>query len=185
MKKNVSKSIQNFLQFNNTNILFTKHDGITYIAIKPICIALNIVYAGQYKSLKKDPILGPALYLCTIQPPNSQAREYTCIPEYLVYGWIFSIKSDKKELIEFKMKCYEVLFNYFHGIIGRRKELLVGLAERQMQIDQLKKELGKNESFLKLLQLEKDKRYITTEMKSIDTEVLNQTKLEFQDDILI
>jgi hypothetical protein len=32
MKTNSSS----FLQFNNTNVLFTNVDGITYVAIKPI-----------------------------------------------------------------------------------------------------------------------------------------------------
>lgn len=174
----MKKSIENFLQFNNTNILFTRVDGVVYIAIKPICTALNVVYTGQLKSLKKDPILGPALYLCTIQVPNSQTREYTCIPEHFVYGWIFSIKSEKPDLIEYKRKCYELLFSHFHGVIGRRKELLIGYAETQVKIDELKKQLSENSSYLKLLELEKDKRLYNSEMKSIDLEVINQTKLE-------
>lgn len=43
MRNNMKKSIENFLQFNNTNILFTRVDGVVYIAIKPICTALNVV----------------------------------------------------------------------------------------------------------------------------------------------
>ena len=94
----IMKNTSSFLQFNNTNVLFTSVEGVTYVAIKPICKALNVVYAGQLKSLKNDPFLGPALYLSSIQVGNLQAREYTCIPEKYVYGWIFSIKSDKPEL---------------------------------------------------------------------------------------
>jgi hypothetical protein len=174
MKTNSSS----FLQFNNTNVLFTNVNGMTYIAVKPICQALNVVYAGQLKMLKSDPFLAPALYLGTIQVGDFQAREYTCISEKYVYGWIFSIKSPKPELMKFKKECYEILYNHFHGVIGKRKELLLGVAETQIKIDTIKKELLQNKSYKELLELENDKKLLSSEMKSIDKEVVSQVKLD-------
>ena len=173
------KNTSSFLQFNNTNVLFTSVEGVTYVAIKPICKALNVVYAGQLKSLKNDPFLGPALYLSSIQVGNLQAREYTCIPEKYVYGWIFSIKSDKPELLQFKKECYDLLYNHFHGVIGRRKELLIGVAETQIKISTLKKELLENKSYKQLLELENEKKILTSQMKSVDKEVVSQIEINF------
>ena len=154
MKKNVSK----FLQFNNTNVLFTDEDGITYVAIKPICQALNISYSAQVKRLKTDPFMAPEYVVLSIQPPDMQARKYTCIPEKFIYGFICSLNSNSPELLEFKKECYNLLYNYFHGVIGKRKELLLGVAETQIQINQLKKELNKNVSYQRILELEEDKK---------------------------
>ena len=173
-------SISNFLQFNNTNVLFTSVDGVTYVAIRPICQALNLVYAGQLKTLKKDPILGPALYLGTIQVPNLQARQYTCVPEKYVYGWLFSIKSDKPEFIEFKKECYDLLYNHFHGVIGRRKELLLGQAEVAVQIDHLKTKLYESADYKQLLELEAKKKIYTKEMSKVDQIVINQSEIKFE-----
>lgn len=175
----VSENSSKLLQFNNTNILFTNEEGVTYVAIKPICQALNVVYAGQLKSLKNNKIVAPELYLCTIQVGDLQSRKYTCIPEKYVYGWIFSINSDKEELIEFKKECYNLLYNHFHGIIGKRKELLIGVAETKLKIDSIKKELKENKTYKELIELENNKKLLSSEMKQIDKKVINQTEFKF------
>jgi hypothetical protein len=175
MKTNSS----NFLQFNNTIVLFTNVDGVTYVAIKPICQALNVDYAGQFKAIKRDQILGSEWYVHTIQVPNSQGRKYTCIPEKYIYGWIFSIVSESPELLEFKKECYNLLYNHFHGIIGKRKELLLGVAETQLKITDLKKDLENNKTYKELIELENNKKLLTSEMKRIDNIVVNQTEMNF------
>jgi hypothetical protein len=173
------KNSSNFLQFNNTNLLFTDVDGVTYVAIRPICEALKVVYTGQLKKLKKDPIMAPALYLGTIQVGSFQARKYTCVPEKYVYGWIFSINSDSKELLEFKKECYDLLYNHFHGVIGKRKELLIGVAETQIKINTLKKELQNNKTYKELIELENEKKGYSKEMSKIDKIVIIQTEINF------
>lgn len=175
MKTNSS----NFLQFNNTNILFTSVEGITYVAIKPICQALNVDYSAQLKVVKNDPILAPEYVIQPIQIPNFQGRNYTCIPEKYIYGWIFSIKSDSTELLQFKRQCYDLLYNHFHGIIGRRKELLLDVAETQIKITHLKKDLENNKTYQELLDLENAKKLLTAEMKKVDNIVVNQTEIKF------
>jgi hypothetical protein len=122
--------------------------------------------------------LAPAYGVHHIQVGNLQGRKYTCIPEKFIYGWIFSINSDSKELIEFKKECYELLFNYFNGVIGRRKDLLLGVVEKQIKINELKTELFKNKSYLELLELENDKKSFQNEMKKVDQIVINQTELK-------
>lgn len=173
------KNSSNFLQFNNTNVLFTTVDGITYIAIKPICQALNVDYSAQLKVVKNDPILAPEYVVQPIQVPNFQGRNYTCIPEKYIYGWIFSIKSDSPELLEFKRECYDLLYNHFHGVIGRRKELLMDVAETQLKITDLKKELEQNKTYKQLIELENTKKLLTNEMKKVDTLVVTQTEIKF------
>lgn len=42
----------NFLEFNGKNILFKSENGVYWVAVKPICEALNVVYTGQLKRLK-------------------------------------------------------------------------------------------------------------------------------------
>lgn len=173
------KNTSDFLQFNNTNVLFTNYQGITFVAIKPICKALNVDYSAQLLRVKNDAILGSEYVVHHIQVPNLQGRKYTCIPEKYVYGWIFSINSDSPELLNFKKECYDLLYNHFHGVIGKRKQLLIGAAETQIKIDKLKKDLYQNKSYKELLELENDKKLLNSEMKSIDKEVVSQVKMDF------
>ena len=49
---------QKFLSFNGKNIIFLNVDGTYWIALKPICKALNINADRSYRNVKKDPILG-------------------------------------------------------------------------------------------------------------------------------
>lgn len=173
------KDSSKFLQFNNTNVLFTTVEGTTYVAVKPICQALNVDYAGQLKAIKRDQIMGSEWYIHTIQVGDFQGRKYTCVPEKYVYGWIFSINSDSKELLEFKKECYDLLYNHFHGVIGKRKELLIGVAETQIKIDTLKKELQNNKTYKELIELENEKKIYSKEMIKIDKIVITQTEINF------
>ena len=74
-----------------------------------------------------------------MQVPGAQLRNMTCLPEHLIYGWIFSIRSNSRELAEYKMACYLILFEHFHGSITVRRELLAQKAHTEM--DRSKKEI--------------------------------------------
>ena len=113
----MKQSIAIFLEFKGKNLLFLAKNGIYWIAVKPICEVLEVDYIRQFKNMKEDPILGPALSKQTMQVPNDQTRSLVCLPEHFIYGWVFSIKSQSPQLLEYKKDCYEILFNHFHGAI--------------------------------------------------------------------
>lgn len=175
----MKETISNFLQFNNTNVLFTSVDGVTYVAIKPICQALNIDYSAQLLRVKNDPLLGSEYGVYHIQVGNLQGRKYTCIPEKYIYGFLFSINSNNPEFIEFKKECYNLLYNHFHGVISRRKELLLGQAEVTIKIDELKTKLYKSVEYKELIELEAKKKLFSKEMSKVDKIVLNQSEIKF------
>lgn len=152
------QSIERFLEFNGKTLLFLAKDGTFWIAIKPVCEALNVQYVQQFKNLKVDPILGPALCKHTMQVPGDQLRNMVCLPEYLVYGWIFSINSPSPELLEYKKQCYEILFNFFHGSITRQQELIKQKALIQKELGSLEADLVQDERFLRYQDLKKDER---------------------------
>lgn len=176
------KKHSKFLEFNGKNILFIDVDGENWIALKPICEALNVDYIRSFKNAKKHPILAPALSKQTMQVSKNdknQLRNVTCIPEYLIYGWIFSLRSESKELIEYQKTCYELLYNHFHGQIGNRKELLFKRKEVETLIFKQKELLKDNDEAYKILRdLEKQKKALSTELNSLDSNVINQTEME-------
>lgn len=177
----MKKSIGNFLQFNNTNVLYTNVDGETFVAIKPICKVLNVDFSSQLRVIKKDVILGSEYILQHIQVPNFQGRNYICIPEKYIYGWLFSINSESKELLEFKKECYDLLYKHFHGAIGRRKELLLGQAEVVLKIDELKTKLFKMSDYKELVKLEQQKKAYFKEMSKVDKIVIEQSEIKFEE----
>lgn len=170
----MKQQIEKFLEFNDKTLIFLSVGGTYWIAIKPICEALGITYTRQYKTVKQDPILGPALSLQTMQVPGDQLRKMVCLPEYLIYGWLFSIKSGSKDLLLYKRECYQVLYDYFHGTITRRKKLFEEKAKIQSQRNKLELELRAIDGFVKLEDLRAREARIGKELKEMDTSELNE-----------
>lgn len=101
-----------------------------------------------------------------------------CLPEKYIYGWIFSLRSDSKELTEYKKTCYELLYNHFHGTITNRKELLLQKKDVETQIFKIKESLKEqDENFKKLQNLEKEKKQITAELNIMDQQIIKQPEL--------
>jgi len=170
---------EKFLQFNGKTIYFQNYDGQFWIAIKPLCEALNIDYYRSFKNAKNDPILGPALSNQTIQVFQNgffQGRKMTCIPEKYIYGWIFSLQSQSIELIEYKKECYNLLYNYFHGTITKRKEFLKERLDLNAEISQLEASIKSNPEFLKLQKLKKQNADVNKKLKINDDIVSAEIK---------
>jgi hypothetical protein len=150
----MNKQIVKFLEFKGKTIVYLSVDGTYWIAIKPICEALNIDYIRQFKNLQKDPLLISALAKQPMQiPGDDQFREYICLPEELIYGWIFSIRSESKELQEYKIECYHVLYKHFHGTITRRRELIREKADTTLKRRTLEHTLSQNPVYIELAKL--------------------------------
>lgn len=176
---------QRFLQFNGKNIIFLNVDGTYWIAINPICEALNIDASRSYKNAKKDPIIGPALAVQPVQVSKNgikQVRNMTCIPEKYIYGWIFSLRSDSEELTQYKKTCYEILYNHFHGTITNRKELLLEKRAIETELFLKREELkNQNEIFSDIEKLELIRKRLNHQLLSIDKELIKTPEL-FQND---
>jgi hypothetical protein len=168
----MNPSIKNFLEFNGQSILFLAKDGTYWIAIRPICRALNVSYTAQYKRLKNDPILGSVLSVQTMQVPSDQPRNMVCVPEKFVYGWIFSIQSESPDLLEYKWKVYEILFDYFQGTITQRTQLLREKSYEELEIARLEAELADDPKYSRLAELKSRRRKYSKELKELDKEMI-------------
>ncbi|MCO5268504.1 MAG: phage antirepressor N-terminal domain-containing protein [Brumimicrobium sp.] len=167
-----------FLQFNGKNIVFLSVNGTYWVAIKPICEALNIDYIRQFKNLKEHQKLSQLLSEQTMVATDKKMRKMICLPEKYIYGWIFSLNSDSEELWEYKLTCYDILYNHFHGIITNRKELLLNKMDVDTKIHNIKEELKESEGkYLELQELEIQRKAINKDLKAIDVELIEQPKL--------
>jgi hypothetical protein len=164
----MNQNIVKFLEFKGKNIVYLSVNGVYYIAIKPVCEVLNIDYIRQYKNLNRDSILAPALSKQTMQIPGDQLREYICLPEEYIYGWIFSLRSDSKELQEYKAECYHILYNHFHGVITRRRELIKERALITTERRTLEHELSQNDKFRQWEALKAAEARIGKQMKEAE-----------------
>jgi len=170
----MKKEIKKFLEFNGTNIYFLAVGGVYWIAIKPICEALNVDYIRQFKNLKEDKILGQLLSEQTMVGKDNKQRNMICLSEFFVYGWIFSIQSESEELQTYKWKCYELLYNHFHGTITERQNFLKIKTKADVEIEKLEEELQNSDAFKRIIELKKNKRTASCELVKLDRKIIKE-----------
>lgn len=169
-----------FLQFNGKSIYFLNVDGTYYVAVKPICDALNIDSKQQIKNIKKHQILGDVGCVHTLRDSLERMQNMFCLPEQYVYGWIFSIRSKSEDLAEYQRECYDVLYKHFHGGITELSKTLKKKSEHVEQRNQVLNRLSANSDFLKLKEIEKfikkDNQEIAQSQDAIKNQQLNLFK---------
>ena len=165
----MNKQVIKFLEFKGKNIVYLSVNGTYWIAIKPVCEALNIEFTRQFKNLKNDTILAPELAKQPMQIlGDDQIREYVCLPEEFIYGWIFSIRSESKELEQYKRECYHVLYNHFHGVITRRRLLIKEKADAAVKRRKVENTLLQNPDYIELTKLRAQERSIGRKLRDIE-----------------
>lgn len=174
----MKKDIKKFLEFNGKTIYFLAVDGQYWIALKPICEALNVNWNRQFQNLKEDKNLCQQFAEQQMVAADGKLREMTSLPEFYIYGWIFQIQSDSEELAAYKWECYRILYEHFHGSIAGRKELLSEKARLQLEIDKCFNTLDP-EVALTLDRAKTRLNAINGQLRSLDAEVMEEEKTLF------
>lgn len=123
-------STQLISTINNQGIVIVIEGSEKFVPIKPICEALGVDYSSQLQRIKEDEILCLTVGLSTTVGADGKDRKMSTIPLKYVFGWIFSIsvknvKEEAKEsLLNYKILCYDALYNYFteHASFIEEKE---------------------------------------------------------------
>jgi hypothetical protein len=164
----MKQRIEKFLEFKGKTLLFLAKNGIYWVALKPVCEAIGVNYNRQYQNVTSDPILSRLFAIQQMDAKDDRLRKMVCLPEHFIYGWLFSIKSESSELLEYKKECYEILFNYFHGTITNRQDLLREKAIVKIEREQIEKEFSDNEKFIKLGELKAHEARLGKQLKDMD-----------------
>ncbi|MFW6096381.1 MAG: phage antirepressor N-terminal domain-containing protein [Bacteroidota bacterium] len=128
----------------------------------------------QYQNIKKDEILSGAFAVQQMRGAETPMKNFACLPEKYIYGWLFSIRSNVAALQEYKKKCYDVLYNYFNGSIIRRNELLKKKAKVLTEMRSLEEELKDNQKYQELNRLKGQMLNISNLLKKIDDQQANR-----------
>lgn len=173
-------SNENFLEFNGKRIATLRQDGEWWVAVKPICEALEIQFNHQHQRILNDPILGELSRKHKIVAADSKERNMVCLPEKYVYGWLFGINSDSQELLNYKRQCYEVLFEHFHGALTGRVKLLEERLDINQKIRDKQALLEKSSLYTEIEELKKERTLKVRELNRMDKEMASgQTRMNF------
>lgn len=166
------------LQVNEQPIVLTHADGKWWVAIKPICTALKVDYIQQFKNLKEDKILSQLLCEHTTTGADFKQYKMLCLPEKFIYGWLFSINSNSEELQNFKLQCYEVLYEHFHGVLANRQRALKEKTLQERKIVELQQRIKQLPEYEELQTLLQAKKAVTATLNSLDANYVS-TQLQF------
>lgn len=161
-----------FLQFNGKTIYFLDIKGEYWVSVKPICEAIGVNYNRQFQNLKSHPIFGGVFAKQQMHDASGRLQNMIALPERYVYGWIFQIRSDNQELIQYQKDCCDLLFNYFHGTITQRKHILRRKSEIKMEMHQLRENLAVSEDFHRLMELTTEEMRLGKSLKELDAEIV-------------
>ena len=105
---------------NNQSILIIESSSKEkLVPIRPICDALGIDSKAQRNRIERDEILNSVEVMMTSTGADGKQYEMSCLPLKFVFGWLFTIDTSRvneearEAVIRYKMKCYDVLYNYF------------------------------------------------------------------------
>lgn len=181
----MSKAIEKLLDFEDKKITIVEVDGIAWVPVKPVCEALGISYKHQHETIKADEILGQLSRIHRTVGADDKSREMFCLPEKYVYGWLFSIRSDSPDLRVYKMKCYDVLYHYFHGLT----KAIVTNVNRELEInrrvEELQQEMTDSKQYTEIISLKKEKSALGKKRKQLEINAaLGIVEFEFPEDEL-
>jgi hypothetical protein len=142
------------IHFEDRTLYFSNIEGQWWIAIKPICEALGIDYLNQFKALKSDLTMGQLLSNQTMVASDGRARKMVCLPERYIYGWLFKISGRSKQFMAFQQKCYDVLYDYFHGTTATRKATIREVAMARREAARLRRDLAGDDRYIRLQELQ-------------------------------
>lgn len=163
-----------FLQFNGTNIYFLKKDGQYYVAIKPICEALGVDYTAQKKRLSSHPIFSKHRSVQTLVDSVESLRKMVSLPEKFIYGWLFTIRSNSPDLLNYQEECCDVLYSHFHGSITKLSNSVKEKSASQKRLEELNKQLLGNEAYQEKLELEDKIKQTNKTITAIKKEIENE-----------
>lgn len=166
------KPFSRALEFAGKSISVIHADNEWWVAVKPICDALTVDYEAQRKRIKSDPILSRVSSNQTVHDASNRRQEMVCILEKYVYGWVFSLQSNSSELEEYKLQCYDILFNHFHSALTGRINTLQERLDVDQKIIDLQAKMLESDEQRQIVELRKSKNMLTKRLRELDKELV-------------
>jgi hypothetical protein len=142
---NLTLNTREIAKVNNVAIM-AGNDPKQLVPIKPICDVLGIDAKAQRNRIDRDEILSSTGVIMTSVAADGKEREMYCIPLRYVFGWLFSIDTNRVDeearpsVIKYKMQCYDVLYDHFSSYASFVNQKQKRQAEDWARIQILKKE---------------------------------------------
>jgi hypothetical protein len=143
--------------FHGDELFAVETDGQVFVALKPIVLAIGLVWHGQFERIKRDPILSEGVRAIRI-PSAGGPQEATGLRLDLLSGWLFTIDANRvreavrDRVILYQRECYAALHSHFHrppSLVAETPRLTapmdwpMGLAEHRALVTECRHTYGR------------------------------------------
>ena len=107
------------VEFHGARLITTLIDGEPHVAMRPICEAIGLDWAGQFSRIKRDPVLTSTVGVMPTVADDGKTRDMVAIPVKYLNGWLFGVDASrvkpeaKERLLAYQRECFDVLANYW------------------------------------------------------------------------
>ena len=96
-------------------------DGVPYVAMRPLCDALEVTWPRQRRAIKNDPVLASTVAEMATVGADGKTRSMLCLPLDYLNGWLFRLDAGRYKpgdprrdrIIAYQRECYRVLRDRF------------------------------------------------------------------------
>ncbi len=113
-------------------------DGRVFVAVKPICESIGLLWGSQRNRLYRDPVLKEGVFMMNT-PSAGGVQKALCLPLDLIPGWLFGVDVNRVKpelrdrLIAYQRECHRVLFDHFAGTV--RNAIDMAAVEESSMVD--------------------------------------------------
>ena len=121
MTEQTTEQKTELVAFAGRQLMAVKESENVYVALKPICEALEIDYAGQRRMVMNDDVLKSVMDVVSTTGADGKRYQMLCLPLDYLNGWLFRIKashfpeSKRALIIRYQKECYRALAEHFQG----------------------------------------------------------------------
>jgi ferritin-like metal-binding protein YciE len=105
--------------YEDTIVAVRLVDGSVYIPVKPICDLVGVDWGGQYRRIRRDPVLSEETRSIDVTSTRRGTQPMVCLPLDYISGFLFGLNADRvkpelrERVILYQRECYKVLAEAF------------------------------------------------------------------------
>lgn len=112
------------VNFHGDELAVVEKDGKPWVAMKPICEAMELDWEAQRQMIERDPVLRQVTCILQATSSGKDGKTYNvemiCLPLDFLNGWLFKLDASRYEggrrdvIMAYQRECYSALYDYWH-----------------------------------------------------------------------
>lgn len=115
--------------FEDRQIMTVRNNDGIFVVMKPVVEALGLAWNAQLERIKRHPVISKGMRVTRI-PSAGGMQEVAALDLEQFHGWIVTLSPDRiadeekrAVIIRYQERAFRVIFEHFHGRMGKRLNL--------------------------------------------------------------